>query len=192
MNIKPFTEIKEASFPLAELSKNQEILPNRELNKSLGKQMNGIDTNEVDEAEGPKRVTCINEKYSGQNHPDTGVPYVEKTVRDADGNEVVGVFPQFDSDFDAYLPENMLQESDPKQFAEANRQLKEKYDSDPEFASKFNERQRDDIENGRTPYGYTWHHNEETGKLQLVDYETHANTRHTGGRAIWGGGSENR
>jgi hypothetical protein len=154
--------------------------------------MNGIDTNEVDEAEGPKRVTCINEKYSGQNHPDTGVPYVEKTVRDADGNEVVGVFPQFDSDFDAYLPENMLQESDPKQFAEANRQLKEKYDSDPEFASKFNERQRDDIENGRTPYGYTWHHNEETGKLQLVDYETHANTRHTGGRAIWGGGSENR
>jgi hypothetical protein len=86
----------------------------------------------------------------------------------------------------------MLQESDPKQFAEANRQLKEKYDSDPEFASKFNERQRDDIENGRTPYGYTWHHNEETGKLQLVDYETHANTRHTGGRAIWGGGSENR
>ena len=81
---------------------------------------------------------------------------------------------------------------DPKQFAEANRQLKEKYDSDPEFASKFNERQRDDIENGRTPYGYTWHHNEETGKLQLVDYETHANTRHTGGRAIWGGGSENR
>jgi hypothetical protein len=104
MNIKPFTEIKEVSFPLAELSKNQEILPNRELNKSLGKQMNGIDTNEVDEAEGPKRVTCINEKYSGQNHPDTGVPYVEKTVRDADGNEVVGVFPQFDSDFDAYLP----------------------------------------------------------------------------------------
>lgn len=188
----PFSEITGASFPLAELSKSHEVLPNRELNKSLGKQINGVVRDEGKEINNPKRITCINERYSGENHPETGVPYVEKTVKDADGNEVVGVFPQFDSEFDAQLPESMLQESDSKQFSEANRQLKEKYDSDPEFASKFNERQRDDIENGRTPYGYVWHHNEETGKMQLVDYDTHERTRHTGGKAIWGGGRENR
>ena len=192
MNIMPFSEITGASFPLAELSKSHEVLPNRELNKSLGKQINGVVSDEGKEINNPKRITCINERYSGENHPETGVPYVEKTVKDADGNEVVGVFPQFDSEFDAQLPESMLQESDSKQFSEANRQLKEKYDSDPEFASKFNERQRDDIENGRTPYGYVWHHNEETGKMQLVDYDPHERTRHTGGKAIWGGGRENR
>lgn len=173
-------------------AKIQDILPNKELSQSLDKEINRVETSEGNEADGPKRVTCINERYLGQNHPDTGVPYVEKTVKSADGNEVVGVFPQFDSEYDAYLPENLLQESDSKQFAEANRQLKEKYDSDPGFASKFNERQCDDIENGRTPYGYVWHHSEETGKLQLVDYDTHERTRHTGGKAIWGGGRENR
>ena len=40
--------------------------------------------------------------------------------------------------------------------------------------------------------GYTWHHNEQPGVLQLVDEETHAETGHTGGREILGGGSEYR
>ena len=88
MNIMPFSEITEASFPLAELSKSHEVLPNRELNKSLGKQMNGVVSDEGKEINKPKRITCINERYSGENHPETGVPYVEKTVKDTDGNEV--------------------------------------------------------------------------------------------------------
>ena len=82
--------------------------------------------------------------------------------------------------------------SDADQFAECNRQLKEKYDSDPSFRDQFDERQKENIEEGGTPYGYTWHHNEETGKMQLVDYDTHQKTGHTGGRSVWGGGSENR
>ena len=49
-----------------------------------------------------------------------------------------------------------------------------------------------DIEDGYTPDGYTWHHNEEKGKMQLVDTDIHSQTRHTGGRNIWGGGTENR
>lgn len=187
-----FTEFKEVSSPLAELCKNHDILSDYQLNESLGNSNYGISTNEGDKAEGPKRVKCTNEKYSGKEHPETGVPFVEKTVKDAEGNEVIGVFPQFESKFDAQLPENLLLESDSKQFAEANRQLKEKYDSDPDFASRFDERQRDNIENGVTPYGYVWHHNEETGKMQLVDYETHEKTGHTGGKAIWGGGRGHR
>ena len=151
------------------------------------------DGNQSEDSEGsPKRVKCINEKYAGQNHPDTGVPYVEKTVTDAEGNEVNGVFPQFDSKFDVQLPEDLYQASDDKQFAECNKQLKDKCLSDPEFAKQFNERQLDDIMNGRTPYGYVWHHNEELGKMQLVDYDIHDGTRHTGGKSIWGGGRENR
>lgn len=45
---------------------------------------------------------------------------------------------------------------------------------------------------GDTPDGYTWHHDAEAGKMQLVDTETHQKTGHTGGRSIWGGGTESR
>ena len=40
-----------------------------------------------------------------------------------------------------------------------------------------------------------WHHNEETGKMQLVKIEDHDRTQggaaHTGGKALWGGGYSN-
>ena len=40
--------------------------------------------------------------------------------------------------------------------------------------------------------GLTWHHNEIPGKMQLVDATEHSTCRHTGGRSIWGGGSDCR
>lgn len=43
--------------------------------------------------------------------------------------------------------------------------------------------------NGETPEGYTWHHHEEPGIIQLVDTEIHAQTGHTGGSELWGEGS---
>ena len=38
----------------------------------------------------------------------------------------------------------------------------------------------------RTPAGYTWHHHQDYGAMQLVDRATHAATGHTGGFSIWG------
>ena len=40
--------------------------------------------------------------------------------------------------------------------------------------------------------GLTWHHTEVPGKMQLVDAKLHDKCRHTGGRNIWGGGSDCR
>jgi len=37
-----------------------------------------------------------------------------------------------------------------------------------------------------TPEGYTWHHAQEPGVMQLVDRGVHAATGHTGGYSIWG------
>ena len=138
------------------------------------------------------RIKTRNEGLEGQNHSETGVPFKEKTVETDTGEKVTGVFPEFDSKFDAQLPEDMQKESDSKQFDECNKQLKEAVESDPELAKQFDEEQLEQIKNGDTPDGYTWHHNEEKGKMQLVDSETHAKTGHTGGRSIWGGGTENR
>ncbi|WP_240689499.1 HNH endonuclease [Ammoniphilus sp. YIM 78166] len=45
---------------------------------------------------------------------------------------------------------------------------------------------------GETPDGYVWHHSEVPGKMELVDEETHAQSAHTDGRSLWGGGSSYR
>ncbi|WP_180799061.1 HNH endonuclease, partial [Vibrio parahaemolyticus] len=85
-----------------------------------------------------------------------------------------------------------IQGTDTEQAKFGNQELKEKVQNDPEFAKQFNDEQLEQIENGDTPDGCTWHHNEEPGKMQLISTEDHQNNRHTGGKAIWGGGKENR
>lgn len=147
---------------------------------------------EETEEDSPRTIKTINDSLVGQNHPETGVPYVDKEVVTDTGEKVKGVFPQFDSKIDVQLPEDMEQTPDRTQFAECNKQLAEKVAKDPELRAQFTEDQLADIEDGYTPEGYTWHHNEEKGKMQLVDSDIHSQTRHTGGRNIWGGGTENR
>ena len=147
---------------------------------------------DLDESGSTAEINTRNTQLEGKEHPDTGVPFERKTVKDADGNEVTGVFPVFDSEYDAQLPEDLYEASDKKQFAECNEQLKGAIEKDPELAKKFTPEQLEQIENGDTPDGYTWHHNEETCKMQLVDSDVHAKTGHTGGKTIWGGGNENR
>lgn len=140
--------------------------------------------------DGKVRLKTINEGKEGQIGED-GVEYVRKTFEIND-IEVEGVFPQFESAIDVQLPNEMTQATDSEQAKHGNQQLKEKIQSDPEFSKQFNEEQREQIENNDTPDGYTWHHNEESGKMQLISTEDHQNNRHTGGKAIWGGGRENR
>lgn len=133
-----------------------------------------------------------NEGLEGYSHPITGVPFESKTITDAEGNEVTGVFPVFDSRFDAKIPSDLYEASDKRQFSECNQQLAESIEKDPEAGDRFSPEQLEQIKAGDTPDGYTWHHNEEPGKMQLVDFDVHAGTGHTGGRAIWGGGTEFR
>lgn len=120
-----------------------------------------------------------------------GVKYERKTVV-VNGVEVSGVFPVFDSTYEAQLPKDKLKDSDAKQEKECNKQLKDAIENDPELESEFTDEQLEQIENGDTPDGYTWHHNEEEGKMQLVKTENHQQNGHTGGKVIWGGGSNNR
>ena len=63
--------------------------------------------------------------------------------------------------------------------------------NDPELRAQFTEAQLAEIENLKTPTGYTWHHDIEEGVMQLVDQEEHKKTGHTGGRYLWGGDADN-
>lgn len=139
-----------------------------------------------------EKIRCINEGYEGKEHPKTGIKYERCTVRDSEGNLKEGVFPKFKSEFDAKLSPDEYKSTDPVQFNRANKQLKEAVVNDSDLAKKFTNQQLEMIEYGRTPRGYTWHHSEKLGTLQLVDTKVHDETRHTGGRKIWGGGTENR
>lgn len=141
------------------------------------------------------KTKTINDHLVGQAHPDTGVLYKKKIVEDSDGNLVEGVFPEFDSEFDVQLPDDRLDATDKQQADECNAKLKEWCEENPEEAKqKFTEEKLEKImdDKPKTPDGFTWHHNEEKGLMQLVDTEPHSITRHTGGKAIWGGGSDNR
>ncbi len=169
-------------------------LSSNELSESGNLEQSDLTDSSVPENvdDSPRTIKTINDGLVGQNHPDTGIPYVEKEVVTDTGEKVKGVFPEFESKFDVQLPEELQQAPDRTQFAECNKQLQEKVATDPELRSQFSEDQLADIEDGYTPEGYTWHHNEELGKMQLVDSDIHSQTRHTGERNIWGGGTENR
>lgn len=137
------------------------------------------------------RIKCKNEYLEGKKHPDTGVMFERKQV-EVDSILYEGVFPRFDSTYDAKLPVDKLQATDYEQFKECNVQLKEAVANNKELRERFEDEQLEQIENGDTPDGYTWNHDAEVGKMQLVDIETHQKTGHTGGRLLWGGGTEKR
>lgn len=151
-----------------------------------------IDTN-ADIDKGIEKSETRNQNLEGGGHPKTGVPFVRIQITLPSGEVIEGVFPVFDSQFDAQLPDELLEASDKEQFNESNKQLKEWVKDNPgEAKEKFTKEQLEDIDKERTPEGYSWHHNEEPGKMQLVDSETHAKTGHTGGNKVWGSGSDNR
>lgn len=137
------------------------------------------------------KIPCRNEDLAGKEHPITGVRFEKRTVT-VDGEKKEVVSPVFKSEYDAQLPKDKLKASDAVQFKECNTQLKDSVDNDPNLRGKFSEDQLEQIKNGDTPDGYTWHHDSKPGKMQLVETDVHEKTGHTGGRVIWGGGNENR
>ena len=131
------------------------------------------------------------EQYEGKTYPETGVKCERKTV-DLKGTKIEGVFPKFDAVFSAKLPDNLLLASDSKQFVECSKQLNKAIEANPALKKKFNPEQLKMISDGKVPRGYVWNHNEDLGKMELVKREKHDPIPHTGGKAIWGGGSAYR
>ncbi len=141
--------------------------------------------------DGVYKLKTKNDKLADTVHPESGVSYQKKIV-DLFGTKIEGVFPKFDSVFTTELPKDKLMASDKTQFDYCTNQLKNELKSNPSLREKFSPRQLEQIENGKTPGGYTWHHNEEVGKMELVDSDKHELTKHVGGKAIWGGGKSFR
>ncbi|MBY3619566.1 HNH endonuclease [Acinetobacter sp. CUI P1] len=146
-------------------------------------------TNNLSEVE---VLDTINSDLAGMEHPVTGVPYEVKTIQLPDGQWAKGVFPDFNEVYDYDLPESLYLQTDDVQFSYLNDQLANEIVTNSELAANFNSEQITQIQNGETPEGFVWHHAEEPGHMESVEEEKHMNSAHTGGRQIWGGGSEYR
>ncbi|MBO3652022.1 MULTISPECIES: T7SS effector LXG polymorphic toxin [Bacillus amyloliquefaciens group] len=113
-------------------------------------------------------------------HPITGIPY------DKDG------FPIFEPVAEVKIDKSLYLEKDTAQFKKATELLLQEINKNPELKNHFTEMQLKQILKGKKPKGFTWHHHQNEGIMQLVDSDIHGKTGHTGGRNIWGGGSEYR
>ena len=182
----------EGISPLLENPETRKIVKEilNELRTSESGNENFKDIAEV-KHENAEKFPCRNQELAGSVHPETGVPFVKKIV-EVEGKQLEVVVPEFDSAFDAQLPDDLLKATDREQFAECNSQLKDAIEKDETLRNQFTPEQLQQIRDGETPDGYVWHHDVESGKMQLVDSEIHMKTGHTGGRSIWGGGTENR
>lgn len=135
------------------------------------------------------RIPAINDRLEGTVHPDTGIPYDVKQSQRPDGTNVELVMPEFDSTFETNLDKNdkgNYTGTRADHEKQCNEKLSEAVKSDPKLADKLTKEQLEQIENKETPDGYTWHHDAEPGKMNLVDSKVHAESRHTGGYSVWG------
>ncbi|SDC84832.1 DNase/tRNase domain of colicin-like bacteriocin [Terribacillus halophilus] len=116
----------------------------------------------------------------------------------AGGKHVKGVdydvlgFPIFKGDDLAYtlkLDKEYYIMKDTDQFKECTRILKEAIEKGEVPKDIFNPQQIDQIEKGRARIkGFTWHHHQVPGKMQLVLEDTHGSVSHLGGNKLWGEG----
>ncbi len=129
-------------------------------------------------ANGPKTIRLRKGDLAGDKHPVTGIPY------DAEG------FPIFESKGEIMLKEADYKKSRTTQSRKCSKALYEQIMENPELALKFTDEEIQLFKIGKTPEHYTWHHHQDTGRMQLVDYQTHHDTGHTGGYKIWGKDSD--
>lgn len=95
-------------------------------------------------------------------------------------------FPKFKSYYTVTLRRRDYHKTREQHFYIANKLLYKEIISNYRLRSKFSKREIKMFSEGETPGKYTWHHHQDAGKMQLVDYNIHAKTSHIGGYSIWG------
>ena len=128
---------------------------------------------------------------------DVNKVYIEKIktkkTRKSQKTEELGVkiseygLPIFPSEFEVQLDLDQIDKTRQTHFYYVNKTLKDAIEKDENLKSKFSDRQLGQISIGKTPEGYTWHHdgNPPIGRLQLLDSEMHDAIRHDGGYSLW-------
>ena len=180
-------EIKQVSIQENKISRELEEGEKQYLKENTSLSENAVNSIFVD-IDGNYYLKCRNEDLAGKNHDVTGIKYVKKIV-DVDHVKITVVVPEFPTIFECEIPAKLWEAGDKEIFTECTEKLKDNIEANPELKARFNEQQLEQITNNE-PYirGYTWHHSEIPGKMQLVETKIHAMSGHTGGNSIWCGG----
>ena len=120
-----------------------------------------------------------NVHLAGQRHPETGVLFDQRG------------YPIFDSHtaYDTrFTGSEFGGASYQTQMRMATRDLRTTIETNPQLRSQFNSTQLQAIQSADAKIpGYTWHHHQDSGRMQLVDQTVHRRTGHIGGEAMSGG-----
>lgn len=118
---------------------------------------------------------CINRHLKNKCHPVTGVPFNDMG------------YPVFSYVYEAQLPDDIARVNDRElHYIAATQILSGAIEQGLIPRHFFNEPQLTAIIYGASKIpGYTWHHSENFGKMQLVDAYVHDRTGHAGGMFAW-------
>jgi hypothetical protein len=120
-----------------------------------------------------------NVRLAGQRHPETGV------VFDQRGFPIFDDIAIYDTRFASDAFRNASYQ---RQMRMATIDLRQQIQNNPQLANQFSVEQRAAIQRGsRNIPELTWHHHQDTGRMQLVPREEHIFTGHVGGGAIASG-----
>lgn len=187
-------------------SVNSELMSGRELTNDEkdtlrsdypGRSENTIDNTRMDE-NGNEFLKTRNSELEGKEVFDadgnSAGHYEMQTIEDGDGHTLSGVFLNFDDPkASVTLPFVKEHSANSVQFNECNHQLAQQLEKNPEMTKFFTTKQLDAIKNSDYQHptipGLVWHHQPESCHMILVDSVAH-NNAHTGGNAIWGGGTD--
>jgi hypothetical protein len=123
------------------------------------------------------RLNAKNVGLAGTRHQDTGIVFNERGMPILD--DVAVVETRITGDLSKMKPEAHRKA--------ATTQLKADIEAGKVDDSIFNAKQMLQIENEKANIdGFTWHHHEDVGRMQLVPREIHKSTGHIGGDALWG------
>lgn len=112
---------------------------------------------------------------AGKRHSVTNVKFDEKG------------FPKFKSYYTVKLRVRDYFKSREQHFYIANKELYKNILSNSRLRAKFSNNEIREFSKGETPNKYTWHHHQDRGVLELVEFDIHSKTLHIGGYSIWGG-----
>ena len=142
--------------------------------------------------------TALNEYINGNiSKEKLNKAYIEKIkhrkIRKSNLVDKLGVkiskygFPEFESKVSFFISPEEFCKSREFHFRLSNSKLRQKIEDDERLRQQFNERQILQIKLGKTPEGYTWHHdgNPPPGRMQLVKSDIHDKIRHDGGYSLW-------
>ncbi|MGG0286151.1 HNH endonuclease [Peribacillus butanolivorans] len=110
-----------------------------------------------------------NYKYKERNEDGTTLyTFIStKNGKEYQVNYDKGGFPIFHSKYDIFLPEKYYLETDAVQFEYLSKALYEEVIRNPELAGKFTAKEYELLKEGRVPKTLTWHHHQESGKMQI-------------------------